>query len=325
MENTTGIHHTKFNNPLLIRELAPVLKYLQDPNVLEVMLKPSGEVIIDDFRTGMRKVEERIGEADKAVAARLLAHHNGKQIINEICSTGANFPDFNCRVHIITPPATSGIAINFRMRRSKTLKLTDYLEKGLITQKVYDYLKLIVQLRKNIVICGSTGSGKTTLLNALLFEIENDCKRHVYIIEDTPEIICHLTNCTMIKTSDEVPFYSHQQAVKDALRMRPDSIIFGELRGAESLDLLKAWNTGHNGGLVTLHANSAFDCVDRLQQMCQEKGAYVSKAMIASAIDVIVFIVRIGSRFELSQIIEPLRFNENTMQLEVNQILTNVA
>ena len=299
---------------LLETQLEPILKYFDDESVIEIMLKGGGSVIVESFRTGMSVVPERIEEAQKEVIVRILAHQEEKKILFQNYSMGAKFR--GCRVHVITPPvSTDGIVINFRIPPRLNPTLEDYVEGGLLAGEQADYLREIVAAKKNFVICGGTGSGKTTLLRALLLLIPDDCTRHMYIVEDNQEIdLKHIRNKTQIKVIDQI--YSYQQAVRDALRMRPDSIVFGELRDGAAYDLLKAWNTGHSGGFCTIHANSASEAVDRLVQLAEEQVMNASKQMIVSAIDLIIYMEKSQGKFCVKEIIEPLSWNGESVTVK---------
>ena len=299
---------------ILETQLEPILKYFDDETVIEIMLKADGSVIVESFKTGMHVVPERIEEPQKEIIARILAHQEEKKILFQNYSMGAKF--HGCRVHLITPPVSpDGTVINFRIPPRLNPTLDDYVANGLLVPEQAEYLREIVAARKNIVICGGTGSGKTTLLRALLLLIPDDCERHIYVVEDNQEInLKHIRNKTQIKTIDQI--YTYQQAVRDALRMRPDSIIFGELRDGSAYDLLKAWNTGHSGGFCTIHANSATEAIDRLVQLAEESVMNASKQMIVSAIDLIIYMEKSKGKFSVKEIIEPISWDGTSVSVK---------
>src|SRR5262249_37430971 len=148
-----------------------------------------------------------------------------------------------------------------------------------------------VRARRNIVVAGGTGSGKTTLLNALLAEPAFRASR-VVILEDTAELQCASANCVQLLTKRTAPLITMRDLVQMTLRLRPDRIVVGEVRDGAALEVLKAWNTGHPGGLLTLHANSAEDALARLEDLTMEAVAHPPRRLIASAVDVIAFIAR---------------------------------
>jgi type IV secretion system protein VirB11 len=171
-------------------------------------------------------------------------------------------------------------------------RLPDYVTAGIMTDGQAAILRESIRKRRNILVVGGTSSGKTTLVNALLAEIAEE---RVVILEDTRELKCAATDCVCLRTKPGVA--SLADLVRSTLRLRPDRIIVGEVRGPEALDMLKAWNTGHPGGIATIHANSAAAALLRLEQLVQEAVVTVPRRLIAEAIDVVAFLSgRGGSR-----------------------------
>jgi type IV secretion system protein VirB11 len=165
--------------------------------------------------------------------------------------------------------------------------LLDYVNERIMSADAALLLSGAVIDRKNILVAGGTSSGKTTLANALLVEL-GMCDERVILIEDTRELQCAAPDCVALRT--RAGSVTIADLVRSTLRLRPDRIIIGEVRGAEALDMLKAWNTGHPGGIATVHANSAASALSRLEQLIQEAVAIVPRRLIAEAIDIIVFI-----------------------------------
>ena len=160
-------------------------------------------------------------------------------------------------------------------------------------------LREAVAARKNILVAGGTSTGKTTLTNALLAEIAGTTDR-VVLIEDTRELQCRAPNLVALRTKDGVASLS--DLVRSSLRLRPDRIPIGEVRGAEALDLLKAWGTGHPGGIGTIHAGTALGAMRRLEQLIQEAVVTVPKALIAETIDLVAVLRGRGSERRLSEL-----------------------
>ena len=160
-------------------------------------------------------------------------------------------------------------------------------------------LRAAVEERRNILIAGGTSTGKTTLANALLAEVAKTGDR-VVLIEDTRELQCAAPNLVSLRTKDGVA--SLAELVRSSLRLRPDRIPIGEVRGAEALDLLKAWGTGHPGGIGTIHASTALGAVRRLEQLIQEAVAVVPRALIAETIDVIAVLSGRGGARRLTEL-----------------------
>ena len=183
----------------------------------------------------------------------------------------------------------------------RILTIADYIRDQIMVSIQADALRQAVRERKNILVAGGTSSGKTTLTNALLAEIA-DCDERVILIEDTRELQCAAKDCVALRTHAGV--VSMGDLVRSTLRLRPDRIIVGEVRGAEALDMLKAWNTGHPGGIATVHANAARSALYRLEQLVQESVPIVPRRLIADAIDMVVFIAGRGSGRRIETIAE---------------------
>ncbi len=177
--------------------------------------------------------------------------------------------------------------------------LADYVAAGIMTAAQADVLRLAVERRKNILVAGGTSTGKTTLTNALLAEVAKTSDR-VVLIEDTRELQCAAPNLVALRTKDGVASLS--DLVKSSLRLRPDRIPVGEVRGSEALDLLKAWGTGHPGGVGTIHANTALGALRRLEQLVQEAVVTVPRALIAETIDIVAVLSGRGAERRLAEI-----------------------
>ena len=183
------------------------------------------------------------------------------------------------------PPIVAAPEIAFRKPAEIVYMLADYERDGIITAQQRELLRQAVINRKNIIIAGAMGSGKSTLANALIAEIPPETR--VGTIEDTYELQVRLPNRSQLHTTSTIDL---RRLVRTALRLQLDRIIVGEVRGAEALDLLKAWNTGCSGGIATIHANSAKAALLRLSSLIQEAGVPEQPQLIAEAVDLIVFI-----------------------------------
>jgi type IV secretion system protein TrbB len=177
--------------------------------------------------------------------------------------------------------------------------LEDYVAAGIMSAEQAEVLRDAVAARRNVLVAGGTSTGKTTLTNALLAEVAKTSDR-VVLIEDTRELQCASPNLVALRTKDGVATLS--DLVRSALRLRPDRIPIGEVRGAEALDLLKAWGTGHPGGVGTIHAGSAIGTLRRMEQLIQEAVVTVPRALIAETIDVIAVLVRDGTGRRLAEL-----------------------
>ena len=177
--------------------------------------------------------------------------------------------------------------------------LQDYVAAAIMTADQAEILRRAVTDRRNILVAGGTSIGKTTLTNALLAEVSKSADR-VVLIEDTRELQCAAPNLVAMRTKDGVATLS--DLVRSSLRLRPDRIPIGEVRGAEALDLLKAWGTGHPGGIGTIHAGTAIGALRRLEQLIQEAVVTVPRALIAETIDLVAVLAGRGSARRLTEL-----------------------
>lgn len=266
--------------------LGVVKKYLDDPNVTDIMLNPDGSLWIDTF-DGQIKTADHLNCSDAEQIIRLASNMQGQYFDETNPSVATEFLTGE-RFQGVMPPQATAPIFTIRKKPIKIFSLGEYLEDKLLTELQYNYLMQSIKQRKNILIAGATGSGKTTFANAVLKEIANLNVR-VAILEDTCELQCSPPNHYKFKTTAAV---SMQRLLKDSLRMNIDSIVVGEVRGKEALDLLKAWNTGHPGGIATIHSDSALDALYRLEQLIQEVSAFCQRHLIAKAVNVVVFLAK---------------------------------
>lgn len=223
-------------------------------------------------------------------------------------------PGFPARVAIVMPPCVPSATISFRKKALQLYTLDDYVVSGIATPEQAKVIREWLAGRLNILVVGGTGSGKTTFLNALLAETVAIHPHHrLVILEDTLEIQCPAQNAIQMRSTENV---SLQALVKTTLRHRPDRIIVGEVRGSEALSLLKAWNTGHPGGLSTLHANSAEAGMIRMEQLISEASVSPMPALIAEAINAVIFIERSRNVRIIKQLLKTKGYNAQTGSYE---------
>lgn len=272
---------------------------LSDPTVIEVMVNPDGAVRLDQIGKGRVDTGERMGSADVERIIRLVASHVRTEVHAGNPVLSAELPETGERFEGLLPPVSTAPCFAIRKPAGRIFTLDDYVAARILTSRQAASLREAVAARKSIVIAGGTSSGKTTLANALLAEIADE---RVVLIEDTRELQCAAPDCVALRTKPGV--VSLADLVRSTLRLRPDRIIVGEVRGPEALDMLKAWNTGHPGGITTVHANSARAALYRLEQLVQEAVVTVPRSLIASAIDVVVFINGRGEARRIETIAE---------------------
>jgi len=211
----------------------------------------------------------------------------------------AELPETGERFEGLLPPVVAVPAFAIRKPAVAVFTLGDYVAAGIMTASQAEVLRVAVAERRNILVAGGTSTGKTTLTNALLAEVAKTSDR-VVLIEDTRELQCAAPNLVALRTKDGVASLS--DLVGSSLRLRPDRIPIGEVRGAEALDLLKAWGTGHPGGVGTIHAGTAIGALRRLEQLIQEAVVTVPRALIAERIDVIAVLAGRGSQRRLAEL-----------------------
>jgi P-type conjugative transfer ATPase TrbB len=270
---------------MLRTALGPAIAaWLEDPVVVEVMLNPDGRLWVDRLTGGLVETGERLAAADGERIVRLVAHHVGAEVHSANPRVSAELPETGERFEGLLPPVVTAPVFAIRKPAVAVFTLDDYVAAGIMAEVQADALREAVRERRNILVAGGTSTGKTTLTNALLAEVAKTADR-VVLIEDTRELQCNSPNLVALRTRDGVASLS--DLVRSSLRLRPDRIPVGEVRGAEALDLLKAWGTGHPGGIGTIHAGTALGVLRRLEQLIQEAVITVPRALIAETIDVI--------------------------------------
>lgn len=285
---------------MLRTALGPVIAaWLEDPAIIEVMLNPDGRLWIDRLGEGLADTGDMMSAADGERIIRLVAHHVGTEIHSASPRVSAELPETGERFEGLVPPVVAAPSFAIRKPAVAVFTLADYVSAGIMSVGQADILRAAVATRQNILVAGGTSTGKTTLTNALLAEIAKTSDR-VVLIEDTRELQCTSPNLVALRTKDGVATLS--DLVRSALRLRPDRIPIGEVRGAEALDLLKAWGTGHPGGVGTIHAGSAIGTLRRMEQLIQEAVVTVPRALIAETINIIAVLVRDGSGRRLAEL-----------------------
>lgn len=278
-----------------------IAAWLEDASVIEVMLNPDGRLWIDRLGAGIADTGSGMCAADGERIIRLVAHHVGAEVHAKAPRVSAELPDTGERFEGLLPPVVAAPSFAIRKPAVAVFMLADYVAAKIMSAWQADALVRAVAARKNILVAGGTSTGKTTLTNALLAEVAKTDDR-VVLIEDTRELQCAAPNLVSLRTKDGVATLS--DLVRSALRLRPDRIPIGEVRGAEALDLLKAWGTGHPGGVGTIHAGSALGVLRRMEQLIQESVVTVPRALIAETIDVIAVLVRDGTGRRLAELAE---------------------
>ncbi len=278
---------------------ASIVAWLDDREVVEIMLNPDGRLWIDRLGSGLADTGVTVPAADGERIIRVVAHHVGSEVHARSPRVSAELPESGERFEGLLPPVVAAPAFAIRKPAVAVFSLDDYVASGILSPGQCATLRKAVAARENILVAGGTGTGKTTLTNALLAEIASTSDR-IMLIEDTRELQCTAPNLVAMRTKDGVASLS--DLVRSALRLRPDRIPIGEVRGPEALDLLKAWGTGHPGGFGTIHAGTALGALRRLEQLIQEAVTTVPRPLIAETIGLIAVLMRDGTGRRLSEL-----------------------
>lgn len=295
-----------------------ILTILNDPLTIEIMLNPDGKLWV-----------EKLGQDAYCFGDFLEA--KAKSIITSVATlldtvVNTDNPILECelpldgsRFEALLPPVVSSPTFTIRKKASKVFTLDDYVNAGTITPRQNEVIIEAIGSRKNILVVGGTGTGKTTLSNAVLDGIAKISPDHrLVIIEDTAELQCNSKNKVFLRSTRNVSMLT---LLKATMRLRPDRIIVGETRGKEALDLLKAWNTGHPGGIATVHANSAKGGLTRLEQLISEVSSTSMAELIAEAVNLIIFIKKTNNGRKVEEIAEVKGFDKVNLEYLINQVL----
>ena len=303
-------HHTETEtrrSTMLRTAFCPVVREaLEAPDTIEVMANPDGSVWIEKAGVGVIISQHTLAPCDRERVIRLVASGVEEAAHAKSPIVSAELPGSGERFEGLLPPVSTSPCFSIRKPATTPFELGDYVTQGALAPALAQALRDAIASKANILIAGGTSSGKTTFTNALLAEpsLQND---RIVILEDTRELRCAAPNVVQLRTHRGST--SLQDLVRSTLRLRPDRIIIGEVRGAEALDLLKAWNTGHPGGITTLHANSAHGALARLEQLTLEATPRAPFDLIAEAIDVVVFMSRAGGQRRVEEALRVTGFD----------------
>ena len=294
---------------MIRHNLGEAAKFLDQEGVTEIMANPDGKIFVESHEQGMFDSGLVLSASARASIINTVASVNGDVITPDNPEVGGVVPGWGARFQGMIPPACVGPAFAIRMPSARVFTLEEYAAAGTMSQEQAKTIVWGLEQRKNFLVVGGTGSGKTTLSNAILSRLSTSPHR-IMTIEDTPELRCEAPNTIPLFVNRQTSF-NYRKALFVALRSRPDRIIVGELRDGEaSLGLLKAWNTGHSGGIATLHANSARSALPRLEQLLQEVMNHTPRALIAEAIDIVVYIERYERKGPQGQKVRDRRVRE---------------
>jgi type IV secretion system protein VirB11 len=306
------------SHPRLIRKLQEALGdhlcvALDDPTVVEIMLNPDGKLFIERLGHGVAPAG-MMSAATAEIVIGSVAHALQSEADDERPIISGELPIGGHRFEGLLPPVVSGPVFTIRRRASRLIPLNDYVAAQVMTELQVSVIRNAISSRFNIVISGGTGSGKTTLANAVIAEIvETAPDDRLLILEDTVEIQCAAENAVALHTSDTVDM---ARLLKSTMRLRPDRIIVGEVRDGAALTLLKAWNTGHPGGVTTVHSNTAMSALRRLEQLTAEVSQQSMREVIGEAVDLIVSIERTPKGRRVRDVVHVERFTGDSYEIE---------
>lgn len=305
----------------LVRKLQEALgdrlcSALDDSAVAEIMLNPDGRLFIENVGQGITAVGEMSAAAAEMVIGTI-AHALRSEVDTDQPIISGELPIGGHRFEGLLPPVVSRPAFSIRRRASRLIPLEEYVRTGVMNEAQVGKIRSAISSRLNIVISGGTGSGKTTLANAVIGEIVNSAPDdRLVILEDTAEIQCLGNNVVFLHTSDTVDM---GRLLKSTMRLRPDRIIVGEVRDGAALTLLKAWNTGHPGGVATVHANTATSALRRFEQLTAEVSQQPMHDVIGDAVDLIVSIERTSRGRRVRDVINVERFANGDYEIQSDQ------
>ncbi|MDR3631446.1 MAG: P-type conjugative transfer ATPase TrbB [Desulfocapsaceae bacterium] len=288
-----------------------IMTALRDPDVVEIMLNPDGRVWIEKLGQDMQPAGV-MDQSQSRLIISLVASGLETVVTTENPIVEGELPLDGSRFEGLMPPVVSSPSFTIRKKASRVFSLADYVNAGILPQECVPVLQAAIMKHKNILVVGGTGSGKTTLVNALILQLSELCPEdRLLILEDTMELQSKSQNTVFFRTSD---FVNMQRLVKVTMRYRPTRIIVGEVRDGAALDLLKAWNTGHPGGIATVHANSAAEGLDRLEELVAEATSAAKQKLIGKAVGLSIFIERAPGGRRISEILEIKGYEPNNNQ-----------
>ncbi|HAT3978672.1 TPA: P-type conjugative transfer ATPase TrbB [Legionella pneumophila] len=288
---------------------------LSDPKTVELMLNADGKIWQERLGETMRCIGS-ISNARAESIIKTVAGFHGKEVTRFKPILEGELPLDGSRFAGQLPPVVSNPTFAIRKKAISVFTLDEYVQSEIMTAAQCKVIKKAVSNHRNILVIGGTGSGKTTLVNAIINEMVRSApEERVFIIEDTGEIQCSAENCVQYHTTIDV---SMTQLLKTTLRMRPDRILVGEVRGSEALDLLDAWNTGHEGGAATLHANNALAGLHRLKSLITRNPAAPAEIepLIGEAVHCVVHIARTPQGRRVEEIISVNGFENGQYLIE---------
>lgn len=298
-----------------------VLAALEDSDVVEVFLNPDGRLWSEKFGEMAVIGEMSVSDAN-ALLRQVASSLPGQDLSYENAIVEGELPLGGHRFEGVVEPVVERPAFNIRKKASRVYPLSEYVAKGILPFPIAEMLRESIRAAENILVVGGTGSGKTTFCNALLHAMSEEAPRvRMLIMEDTQELQCQLENKVFLRSYEHADM---QKLSRVLMRMRPDRISVGEIRtGAVALEVLKAWNTGHPGGLCTIHANSAYKGLTRLDQLIGEVSAASQRELIGEAVQMVVFMHRTAKGRRVEQVLRVRGYDVEAKRFEVETLYSD--
>ncbi len=305
-----------------LRGIEPLIR---DPEISDIMVNGASAVFVEKHGEMRAVPDAAISEKSLQVAVRNIARVLGDEISDEKPLLDARLPDGSRVAAVLPPCSVTGTVLTIRKFHSNRYTADELVRVGSLPLGLLNDLRVAIQDRRNILVSGGAGTGKTTLVNALVsFIPESD---RIVVIEDTSELQLERPNLVRLEARREqpgLPAVTIRDLLRATLRLRPDRILLGEVRGGEAFDLLSAWNTGHAGSLSTIHANSAAEALTRFTTCVLMSGVELpyaaSRAAIAEALDYVVHIDRRQGRRFVSEALEMKRYLPGEDRFEFERI-----
>lgn len=294
-----------------------IMQFIKDPSIIEINLNQDGSIWIEKFAKGRFKTNVKMSSDRANSVLKVIADFDNKVIDRDKPILSSVLPTGERIEGIIGEPAKNNPIFAIRKKPSKIFTLDDYVKSNVITEHHKELIKKALIDKKNILIVGGTSSGKTTFANACLNELKN-LQDRIVILEDTPELICEVDDLVELTTTQTVTM---QHLLKSTMRLTPDRIVVGELRdGISTIELLKLWNSGHSGGLTTIHANNAVSGLLKLEQYLGEVSQVSQINAILEAVNYVVVLAKINNERKLTSISEVLGYDKNNQKYILNEV-----
>lgn len=286
-----GIEGNNIISKMLRTNLGAIRPFFDDVSVVEIMLNADKKLWIERLGEEMKDTGIEIEPEKSLQLIQLIASVCGTTVKDSNPIISAELPFFGSRFEGIIPPVSVNPIFSIRQPAVREIPLEEYLEKRIITQRQYERIDKAVVERENILLVGGTGTGKTTMINAILQRMVKTKANRIVIMEDTRELRCNASNIVFLRTQDDIGV-TQQRLLKSSMRLRPDRIVVGEVRDRAALDIVKAWLTGHPGGIASVHGSSAYGGLVRMEQLIMESGAIHQEKLIAETVHLLIYIER---------------------------------